>query len=218
MKEKGNSMTKPKNNEGIEPSPVQSDIPAFWNYIFIQGEINEAVSLHVSERLLTADFINSTLDVPEPITMLINSPGGSVTDAWQICDIMDYVNSEIHTVGLGNICSAGLIVFMNGAKGHRTVSDRCAIMSHRYSWGAEGKHTDLIAVRKEQDYVHQRILRHYIECTGLSRKYIEKNLLQEHDAWLTPEEAKKHKMVDKIIQTKKSKFIKNRHKVNYKEE
>ncbi len=218
MKEKGNSMTQPTNEDDQEPQPKQSDIPAFWNYIFIQGEINDSLALHVSERLLTADFINSTLDVPEAVTMIINSPGGSVTAAWQMCDIMDYVNSEIHTVGLGKICSAGLLLFMNGEKGHRTVSDRCAIMSHRYSWGAEGKHTDLIAVRKEQDYVHQRILKHYMECTGLSRKYIEKHLLEEHDTWLTPEEAKKHKMVDKIVQTKKSKFLKKKNKLDYKEE
>lgn len=193
------------NDAGEEPAPKQSDIPAFWNIIFVQGEINDAVALHFSERLLTAEFINASLDIPEPITVIINSPGGSVTSAWQMCDMMDYVSSEIHTVGVGKICSAGLLLFMNGAYGHRKVSDRCAIMSHRYSWGAEGKHTDLIAVRKEQDYVHQRILRHYIECTGLSKKYIEKHLLTEHDAWLTPEEAKKHKLVDIVVPSKKKK-------------
>ena len=209
-------MTNPTNDsDGQDSALKQSDIPAFWNIIFIQGEINDAMALNVSERLLTADFINSTLEKPEPITVIINSPGGSVTSAWQMCDMMDYVGSEIHTVGLGKICSAGLLLFMNGAKGHRKVSDRCAIMSHRYSWGAEGKHTDLIAVRKEQDYVHQRILRHYMECTGLSRKYIEKNLLQEHDTWLTPEEGKKHKFVDSIIESKSS--VKKKNKIQFKE-
>lgn len=199
-------MKKQSNEMPDEPAPKQSDIPAFWNIIFVQGEINDAVALNFSERLLTAEFINATLDVPEPVTVIINSPGGSVTAAWQMCDMMDYVTTEVHTIGVGKICSAGLLLFMNGAPGHRKVSDRCAIMSHRYSWGAEGKHTDLIAVRKEQDYVHQRILKHYMECTGLSRNYIEKHLLSEHDIWLTPAEAKKHKMVDAIVKSKKKKI------------
>jgi ATP-dependent Clp protease protease subunit len=211
-------MSPNNDEEDNERQAKQNDIPAFWNIIFIQGEINDNLALHVSERLLTADFINASLEQPEPITIIINSPGGSVTAAWQMCDMMDYVNSEIHTVGLGKICSAGLLLFMNGTKGHRKVSDRCAIMSHRYSWGAEGKHTDLIAVRKEQDYVHQRILRHYMECTGLSKKYIEKNLLLEHDTWLTPEEGMKHKMVDGIISIKKSKNFRKKNKVKLKEE
>ncbi len=211
-------MSAQKNEDESEQTQKQSDIPAFWNIIFIQGEINDSLALHVSERLLTADFINSSLEQPEPVTMIINSPGGSVTSAWQICDMMDYVNSEIHTVGVGKICSAGLLLFMNGERGNRKLSDRCAIMSHRYSWGAEGKHTDLIAVRKEQDYVHQRILRHYMECTGLSKKYIEKNLLQEHDTWLTPEEGKKHKLVDIIVETKKSRKVKKKNKIEYREE
>lgn len=214
-------MTNPRNDNDGEEIITQSDLPSFWNIIFIQGEINDSLALHVSERLLTAEFINSSLEQPEPITIIINSPGGSVTSAWQICDMMDYVNSEIHTVGVGKICSAGLLLFMNGTKGFRKVSDRCAIMSHRYSWGAEGKHTDLIAVRKEQDYVHQRILSHYMECTGNSKSYIEKNLLQEHDTWLTPEEAKKHKMVDEIVETKKSRKLnknkKMKKKILYKE-
>jgi ATP-dependent protease ClpP protease subunit len=58
-----------------------------------------------------------------------------------------------------------------------------------------------------------------MECTGLSKTYIEKNLLQEHDTWLTPEEAKQHKIVDEIVETIKSrKLNKNKKKkIVYKE-
>ena len=49
----------------------------------------------------------------------------------------------------------------------------------------------------------KKIIQHYKECTGLSEKVIVTNLLQEHDSWLTPEEAIKFNLADKISITKK---------------
>ena len=180
-------------------------IPEYWNVIFMAGEITDGTAIDVSQRMLSIDLINAELDKPEPINLVLNSPGGSLNAAWQICDMMDFVDTPVYTVGLGEIASAALIIFMNGQKGHRTVSSRCSIMSHQYSWGAMGKHSDLLAVRKEQDFAAAKILKHYKETTGLSDKVISKSLLQEHDTWLSPEEAIKFNMADKIIHSKKKK-------------
>ena len=180
-------------------------IPEYWNVIFMAGEITNGTAIDVSQRMLSIDLINAELDKPEPINLVLNSPGGSLNAAWQICDMMDFVDTPVYTIGLGEIASAALIIFMNGQKGHRTVSSRCSIMSHQYSWGAMGKHSDLLAVRKEQDFAAAKILKHYKETTGLTDKVISKNLLQEHDTWLSPEEAVKFNMADKIIQSKKKK-------------
>ena len=178
-------------------------IPEYWNVVFLAGEITDATAIDVSQRLLSIDLINATLEKPEPINLVINSGGGSINAAWQICDMMDFVDTPVYTVGLGEIASAALMIFMNGNKGHRTLSSRCSIMSHQYSWASFGKHSDLIAVRKEQDITHQKCLQHYKETTGLSEKVIMKNLLQEHDTWLSPAEAIKFNMADKIINSKK---------------
>lgn len=180
-------------------------IPEYWNVIFMAGEIDDNIALNVSQKLLSIDMINQNLDKPEPINLVINSGGGSLNSAWQICDMMDFIDTPVYTVGLGEIASAALIIFMNGKKGHRIVSSRCAIMSHQYSWGAAGKHSDLLAVRKEQDHNHVRIMNHYKETTRLSEKTIMKALLPEHDVWLSPEEAIKYNIADKIVYTKKKK-------------
>ena len=52
------------------------------------------------------------------ITMLINSPGGYVTDGFALIDVMHSSTIPIHTVGLGMIASMGLQLFLAGAKGH----------------------------------------------------------------------------------------------------
>ena len=45
------------------------------------------------------------------------------------------------------------------------------------------------------------MLDHYKKCTGKTESYIRKHLLPESDMWLTPEEAIKHGIADKIIKT-----------------
>jgi ATP-dependent Clp protease protease subunit len=178
-------------------------VPDYWNVIFLMGEITEQTAIDVSQRLFSIDLINQNVPKKEPINLIINSGGGDLDAAWQICDIMDSISTPVHTIGLGHIASAALIIFMNGRKGKRNLSSRCSVLSHQYSWGAAGTHSDLLAVRKQQDLNMVKILKHYKETTGMTEKAILKNLLGEHDIWLTPEEAVKFNIADNIIKSKK---------------
>ena len=63
------------------------------------------------------------------LTLVINSPGGSVVDAFAIIDIMNGSHLPVHTVGLGEICSAGFATFISGAKGHRILTPNTTIMT-----------------------------------------------------------------------------------------
>lgn len=175
--------------------------------IFVTGEICQELADAVTQKLIEIDMINKSKGKLEPITLIINSPGGDLLAAWQICDIMDYVDSPVYTTGLGQIASAALIIFMNGQPGHRTLTDRTSILSHRYSWGINGSHTDLIAVQPELYNIHEKIVSHYIECTGLSRKVIEDSLLNGHDVWLTAAQARKYRIADNVATSKKTKTL-----------
>ena len=172
--------------------------------LFLAGEINLDVAVGLSQKLIEIDFMSKELGKFSPITLVINSPGGQIEAAWQICDIMDFIECPVYTTGIGQIASAALMIFMNGDRGHRVVSDRTSIMSHRYSWGTSGSHQNLISVHDEFCNTHERIINHYIECTGLTRKVIEDKLLCEHDVWLTGVQAKKYNLVDQVITSKKT--------------
>jgi ATP-dependent Clp protease, protease subunit len=182
--------------------------------IFLTGEINQELADKVSAELLIYDLQNKAKGQEIPITLLINSPGGELHAGWQICDIMDYISTPVYTTGLGEIASAALIVFMNGAQDHRIITDRTTIMSHRYSWGVSGNHVELIAAQSEFKNIHEKIVTHYIECTGLARKTIESELLKPHDVWLTAKDAIKYGMADHIFKTKKTKDIRKKKRAN----
>jgi len=132
------------------------------------------------------------------LTIIINSPGGSVYAALALIDVMRGSKIPVHTIGLGLIASAGLLVFMAGAKGNRVITPNTSILSHQYSWGSKGKEHELFASTVEQKYAGQRMLEHYKLCTGLSEKIIKEKLLPPSDVWLSGKEAKKFKLCDHI--------------------
>ena len=112
-------------------------------------------------------------------------------------DVMLTSKIPVDTLATGLIASCGVLITMSGAK--RSMSSTAQAMSHQYSWGAQGKHADLVNVRKAQDMSHELLLNHYHKMTKKSRKFIEKNLMPHHDVWLTAEETKKMGIVDEVI-------------------
>ena len=76
---------------------------------------------------------------PKELTLIINSPGGSVHAAFALIDTMKGSAIPIKTVGLGLIASCGVLTFMAGTKGRRILTPNTSILSHQYSWGSSGK-------------------------------------------------------------------------------
>ncbi|MEM7019590.1 MAG: ATP-dependent Clp protease proteolytic subunit [Pseudomonadota bacterium] len=132
------------------------------------------------------------------LTLIINSNGGELSAAFALIDVMRGSSIPIHTIGLGRIASSGLLIFASGEKGHRVVTPNTSILSHQWSGGSYGKEHDLVARFKEHDMVTDRMLKHYAKCTGLEPKKIRKRLLPPTDVWLTPKEARKLNLCDKI--------------------
>jgi len=67
------------------------------------------------------------------VVIEIQSPGGSLFDAWRIVGLMDYWKSKgyvIETRVYGFAASAGFLIFANGSNGHRFASSTCELMWH----------------------------------------------------------------------------------------
>ena len=162
--------------------------------IYVSGAIDEAKSEDICKRIIEANM--QSLDC---IQLIINSPGGSVHAGFAIIDVMQWSRLPVRTTGLGIIASMGLLIFMAGQKGHRVLTPRVSVLSHRYSWWNFGNHSELIARRKEEDLTHRRILDHYAAHTGLKTdEDLQKVLLRDTDTWLSAEEAVAHGIADVI--------------------
>ena len=163
---------------------------------FLSAEFEEAMAKEICTWILESNF--QPHNDFDHLTLMIHSPGGSVTAAGCIVDIIAGSKIPVHTVGLGQIASAAFYTFIAGEKGHRILTPNTTIMSHQYAWGTGGKHHDLVSVRKEQDMVMERMINHYQKHTGLSVDDIKKYLLPETDVWLSAEEALELGVCDEI--------------------
>lgn len=134
----------------------------------------------------------------EHLTLMVTSYGGDLSAAFAIIDVMRGSSIPVYTVGLGCISSAGLLIFISGQKGHRIITPNTSVLSHQWSWGQSGKEHELIATMREFELTTLRMINHYKKCTGLTEKLIRERLLPPQDVWLSPEEALKYKLCDKV--------------------
>lgn len=133
------------------------------------------------------------------LTLIINSPGGSVHAAFGLIDTMKWSKIPIHTVGLGLIASCGFLTFIAGEKGHRVLTPNTSILSHQYSWGSGGKEHELYGIVREFELSSERMIQHYLKCIdGMTEKKIREVLLPPTDVWLSAKEMKKLKACDHI--------------------
>ena len=59
----------------------------------------------------------------KPFELIISTPGGTAVDMFSIYDVMRLCREEmeIHTVGLGKVMSAGVLLLASGTKGKRKI-------------------------------------------------------------------------------------------------
>lgn len=153
----------------------------------LTGQINTA-SVNDAIRFILENNLDSDSDL-EYMTLIINSEGGYTADGFALIDVMMGSRIPVHTVGIGLIASMGLLLFMTGEKGHRTITPNTMILSHQFSSISFGKEHELVAAQNGFDLLSENIIRHYMRTTGQSKKVVKKKLLPPHDLWLSSDEA-----------------------------
>ena len=166
--------------------------------LVFMGEVDNDSIKPVIEWILHENFVVKKRR--KELLLMVCSEGGSVESAFALIDVMRSSQIPIKTVGLGQIASAGLLIFLAGSPGRRLLTPNTSILSHQFSWGSDGKAHELFATIKEFELTHKRMLDHYRLCTGLDDETIKSKLLPPHDVWLTAEEAQSLNVCDGISQ------------------
>ncbi|MEO8784888.1 MAG: ATP-dependent Clp protease proteolytic subunit [Candidatus Saccharimonadales bacterium] len=161
--------------------------------IFLGEDVNPHTANLVTAQLLFLDNESPGKD----IFLYINSPGGSVYDALAIYDTMQFVKSDIQTVGIGIQASAAAFLLSSGKKGKRFILPNSSVMIHQPSSGTRGKVTDQEIDLRESLRLKKLLEEIMVTNTGQKPARIHEDM--ERDKWLSAQEAKQYGIVDAVI-------------------
>jgi ATP-dependent Clp protease protease subunit len=163
--------------------------------------LGEDVNQHTANIIVAQMLFLDNEDPKKNIFLYINSPGGSVYDAFAIYDTMNYLKSDIQTVGIGVQASAAAFLLSSGTRGKRFLLPNATIMVHQPSSGTRGKVTDQEIDLRESLRVKKLLEEILAKNTGQKLEKIHDDM--ERDRWMTADEAVSYGIADEIIQNPK---------------
>lgn len=167
-------------------------------------DVHEEKVAEIIHAMLYLNEMNRLQKKPElkrPIEFYLSTYGGSADDMFALYDVMRGIRqeTEIHTLGLGKVMSAGVLLLAAGTKGKRRIAANCRVMIHSVAAGNAGALHDLTneleAIQDLQDM--------YTNClvaeTNMTKGDIKEMLNRNVNVYLSAVEAVKLGIADIII-------------------
>lgn len=163
--------------------------------IFFSGPVDSSSAEAAIRKLWYLEL----QDPGKAITLVINSPGGSVDAGFAVWDQVKLVSSPITTIVTGLAASMGSVLSLCATFGKRLATENARIMIHQPSIGGPitGQATDLDIHAREILKTKSRLIDLYVEATKQTREVIERAI--DRDMWMSAQEAKDFGLLDGIV-------------------
>lgn len=161
--------------------------------IFLGVPIDDYVANIIQAQLL---FLES-VDTKSPISIYLNTPGGSVYAGLGIYDTMQFIGSPISTICTGMAASMGAILLCAGEKGKRTALPHSRILIHQPLGGVSGQASDIEIEAREIAKIKEELYTILSDHTGQPYNKIWQDA--DRDYWMKASEAKEYGMIDEVL-------------------
>lgn len=194
-------MGRKLSNSRPEKGGSDSEIVLFSNnttqdrIVFLSGDVNE----HSISTIITQLISLANQNASAPIYLIISTYGGSVDEMFSLYDTIKFLPCPVHTVALGKVMSAGVLLLSSGTKGKRLIGKNARIMMHPVSNGVQGNVFQVINDAQETVRLQQLMVDSLIKETKMTKEQMQVIMQKGHDHYMTPAEAIKLGIVDKII-------------------
>lgn len=145
-----------------------------------------------------AQLIHLESDNPDaPISVYLNSPGGSITSMLAIYDAMQFVRPRVETTCVGQAVATAAVLLAGGAPGHRQILPHGRVVLHQPAAEGRGAIPDLILEAEEVERTRSLLEELLAAHTGRSAEQVREDT--ERDLVLTPERAVEYGIVDSVL-------------------
>ena len=158
--------------------------------LFLRGPIEDDRADELVAQLLALEAANH-----DPITLYIDSPGGSMTGMFAVYDAMQLLAPTVDTTCLGLAASAASFLLCTGT-GVRRSGPNARIMIHQPLGQVQGPSEDIqIQARNILD-LRDRMEQIMAERTGKAQEQIHADM--QRDRWLSAEQAREYGLIDEV--------------------
>ena len=163
--------------------------------LYLVGEIAEYSLFDFMTRVRTVIRERDNKYSEDALNLIINSPGGDVSEMFGIIDFMELLDTKVNTICRGSAQSAAAIILACGT-GQRTASKYSTIMFHQGSTFSQGKLSDVRAGLEYSKSVESKIYTLLGEKTKQPAEWWEDKM--KSDFYISAKEALELGVIDTI--------------------
>jgi ATP-dependent Clp protease, protease subunit len=182
-------------DEPKAPPPRQEDALAErflkTRTILLSGEIDKESGERFIRQLLLLESLSA-----DPVTVLIDSPGGDVDAGYAIFDMIRFVSAPVRIIGMGLVASAAALILLAVPKENRLGLPNSHYLIHQPLSGIRGVATEIEIAARELEKTRERVNRVIAEETGQSMDRVRKDT--DRDFWMNAEEAIAYGLISRV--------------------
>jgi ATP-dependent Clp protease protease subunit len=126
---------------------------------------------------------------------------GYDTEAFAICDTMNYIKPPVHTICIGQAMGSAAVILAAGTKGYRASLPHARIVLNQPRSGAQGQATDIEIRAKEVIDNKRSMMEILARSTGKSIDEVMRD--SDRMFYMNPQEAKEYGIIDRVLESRK---------------
>jgi len=203
IKEKLNNIFEEKNIIVLDAGTTKQAPEPDLRVIGLVGDIQEEKLAEIIHAFLYMNEMNkeSPDEDKKDIEFYLSTYGGSADDMFALYDIMKLVQktTDISTIGMGKVMSAGVLLLASGTPGKRKMGKNCRVMIHSVMGGNHGSLHNLVNEMEAIQDLQEMYINCLVEETKMTKSQLKNMLERKVNVYLSAEEAIEYGIADEII-------------------
>lgn len=200
MRYGNNISTESEKPKASDDGESNVDVHNENNNIYFYTDVNKQSILELNKNIKSVSCemkrIAEQLSIPcPPVILHINSPGGSLLDAFAAVDYIDRNNVPIRSIVEGMAASAATLLSVSASE--RYIQAHSYMLIHQLSSFSMGKYEEMKDDMENNHSLMKRIQDIYLENTKIPSKVLKE--LLKRDLLLDAEQCLKYGLVDAIL-------------------
>lgn len=133
----------------------------------------------------------------EPITVIVDTYGGSVYDGLGLVNVISSSKTPVHTYCYSKAMSMGLLIFISGHK--RFIHENATLMFHQLSTVIMGTNQDVVDEQSRVNKLNKKLMKIVRKRTSITKEQMNKKNIFKKDWFISGKKAIKLNAADELI-------------------